>query len=87
MAGPPPTPLTVETGGLEAEGQEQEERVDNRKNRKTVATKAERTRTGTVTTMPFDVAGDDRSAIYNDHYALRSCARVQQLQDTLDQGG
>ncbi|KAF7826940.1 Retrovirus-related Pol polyprotein from transposon RE1 [Senna tora] len=57
---PLPTKLLApEIDVLEAEGQEQEERVDKRKNRKTVATKAERTRT----VIPLDLTGYTRSAI------------------------
>ena len=61
---PIPTLLAME-GDMFVVGQEQDEREDKRKNRKTVATNADRTKTGTDTTTPFDIAREAESAIYD----------------------
>lgn len=62
---PTATLLELEADISEVVGQEQDEREDKRKNRKTAATKADRTITGTDTTTPFDIAREAESAIYD----------------------
>jgi len=59
------TLLALEAEMSEVVGQEQDDREDKRKNRKTVATNADRTKTGTDTTTPFDIAREAESAIYD----------------------